>query len=273
MRKFIKVISLVLCLVLFGVFLGGCSYIDELRKSHAIISDDKSAITFRGQTYKKLPKTDKELYCTYNFFGNYFTHDVTITDADVPVLLKNQFNYSGGYDLSKDIFCIFNIDVDFINANENKYYCNEADYDRYVEALQNGVLDHIGFEYETWDSNADYYYVLEPANSVLNEEILGIIENPETMTEEVFEEANKSMSYDTLYGNLFKCDETGSVVECLSGFDIWKSTSDNKAYIINYDLETAALLSDKAAKALKDEYFTGYFPGIENEGDIVYLYN
>ena len=274
MRKLIKITALVLCLVLLGVFLSGCSYIDEIRKTHAILSDDKSTITFRGKTYKKLPKTDKELYCTYNFFGDYYGNEVNITDEDVPVLLQEFFSHTGSYDLSKDVFCIFNIDVDFINANENRYYCNEADYDRYVEALKNDELDYIGFEYETWDLNAEYHFVLETANSVLNEEIMGFVKNPETMTKETYDkyfEESDAVDFECLQGVLFKCDESASVVEPLSGYDIVRSYEGNKAYFINYEYETAAELSEKSVKALKTEYFNGYYPGIVEEDGLTYF--
>ncbi len=127
MKKIIKITTLLLCLALLGVFLSGCSFIDELRNSHAILSDDKSTITFQGKTYKKLPKSDKELYCTYNFYADYYGDEVNITDEDVPVLLKEFYSHTGSYDFSKDIFCIYHIDVDLINADENRYYCNEAD--------------------------------------------------------------------------------------------------------------------------------------------------
>ncbi len=274
MKKTIKITSLVLCLALLGVFLSGCSFIDELRQSHAILSDDKSTITFQGKTYKKLPKTDKELYCTYNFFGSYYSEEVNITDADVPVLLKEFYAHSGSYDISKDVFCIFNIDVDFINGNENRYYCCDADYERYVNALKCDELDYIGFEYETWDINADYHYILETANSVLNKEIMGYVENPETMTKEVFNkyfEESDNVTFECLQGQLFKCDESASVVEPLSGFDIVKPYEGNKAYFINYDNETAAELSEKAVIALKKEYFRGNYPAIVEKDGLVYL--
>lgn len=274
MKKIIKITTLLLCLALLGVFLSGCSYIDELRNSHAILSDDKSTITFQGKTYKKLPKSDKELYCTYNFFGGYYGDEVNITDEDVPVLLKEFFSHTGSYDLSKDIFCIFNIDVDFINANENKYYCNEADYDRYVEALKNDELDYIGFEYETWDLNSEYHFILETANSVLNEEIMGFVKNPEKMTKETYDkyfEESDTVNFESLQGMLFKCDETASVVEPLSGYDIVRPYEGNKAYLINYENETAAELSEKATTALKQEYFYGYYPGIIEEDGLAYF--
>ena len=276
MKKYIKIIALSLCLAVFGVFLGGCSYIDEMRADHAILSDDKTTITFRGDTYKLLPKTDKELYIAYNFENIYFYDaPVYVTESDVPVLLKEFFHLSGSYDQNNDAFCLYDLDIDVINLDNNKYYCNERDYDRYVEALECDSLDYIGFEFETWDIDTDYHLMLEPTTRELSDEIINFVKNPDKMTKELYDKINSDYNYESLYCNLFKCDETASVVECLEGFDIWRNTKDGTAYILNYDSETAAQLSDEAVTALKDEYFTGYFPTIVediNSGEVYFDY-
>lgn len=262
MKKTIKIIALCLSLVALTALFAGCDALDEMQANHAILSEDKESISFRGDTYKRLPE-GANFYYTYKF-----TEDIDVTDDDVPVLLSDAYCYYSEYDNTKDLFrvnLVAETTEDFFVSSyssvvESVYYCNEKDYDKYVTAIEENNPDHIGFEYEVEDEIENegfyYYYTLEVASKEVSDEILGHITNPEKMTDELFDEKAEDYSLECLMCSMYKCDADGVLAEILDGYDIQRDSEGN-AYLMNYITEKAVRLSDKTAEALKDVYFYG----------------
>lgn len=278
MKKSIKIMALCLCLALLGVLFTGCDYLDEMKANHAIISDDREAISFRGETYRKLPDS-ASIYYNPSYIN------INVTYKDVPVLLSDSFNHHAEYDENKDLFRIvmreeqefYKDDIfsvysyDYSEAfADSTFYCNVKDYDKYVDIIENAELDYIGFEYETVDGDYNYYYTLEVADKEVSEEILGYVKNPEKMSNDVYTELTENYSYDCLMSSLYKCDSDGFIAEPLDSYDIIRDAEGN-AYFINRTTETLAKLSDKTSEALKDVYFYGdydYYIEADNEDSI-----
>ena len=265
MKKSIKIIALCLSILALTVFFAGCDMLDEMKANHAILSDDRETLSFNGKTYKRLPEGTNLYYSSY--YGNAFDR-INVTDKDVPVLLSNAYRHSSQYDETRDIFRISifegpeNYSQDYFYSYvyssdaAPSFYCNEKDYNRYVNAIESGVMDRIGFEYETETEYFYYYYKLDVASQEVSDEILGYIKNPEKLTNEAHEEIAENYNSDCLQCSLYKCDSEGFLAEPLDGYDILRFP-EGDAYLVNYLTETAVKLSDKTAEALEDKYFYG----------------
>lgn len=252
MKKTFKLIALCLSLFALTVLFTGCDAIDEMKADHAILSGDGNKITFRGETYKKLPH-GAELY-TSDIYGEKF-ENIAVTDYDVPVLLANRLSYTNQYDEINDLFVLYSSDFEFYDTNYSAitYYCNQKDYQKYANAIENGVLDRIGFQYEIYDNDQDsFFYKLEVASENLSSEILDYINNPEKLTKDAYEEINSS-NIEYLRFGMLKCDSEGIITESLDSYDIFMYNG--KAYLVIYADEVAVRLSDETAAKLKDQYF------------------
>lgn len=283
MKRIIKIIALCLSIVALTALFAGCDYLDEMKANHAILSKDKMTITFNGETYKRLPD-NANLYSSYDRY--YGADSVVVTDEDVPVLLSDTYCYSSDYNSISDIFCIYDVSVfeegkDLINYSayytdysSGTYFCNEKDYDKYVDIIENGVLDRIGFEYEVEDMQDDlyyyYYYTLGVANEEASKEILDYIKNPEKMSSQLYDEISEDYSFECLMGMMYKCDADGVLAEVLDGFDIQRD-SKGDTYLINYTAEKAVKLSGTVSAELKDVYFYGdymHFDWYDDDSDL-----
>ncbi|MBR3988886.1 MAG: hypothetical protein IKK10_06230 [Clostridia bacterium] len=262
MKKSIKIIALCLTVAAFALLFTGCDYLDQMRANHAILSEDRETISFRGETYRKLP-THESIYVSSSYGYEY--DNISVTDADVPVLLSETQRYSSEYDKAKDIFSI-NIWVaadngsfttEYISSSDNMlYYCNEKDYDKYVKALSSNELNCAGIEFEVVEADG-WYYTLEVLSEDFTKEIFEHLSNPENMSENVYEELFIRNEYcDTLQSGIYKCDENALVAAYLNNITIARD-SESKAYLVDYTTEKAVELSDKASKELKDEHFYG----------------
>lgn len=261
MKKTIKIIALCLSLTLFGVLFAGCDALDEMKAKHAVLSDDWNTITFRGETYKKLPH-GAELY-TSNFYGDKF-ENIAVTEDNVPVLVSGMFSQTNQYDAINDLFLLYGSYSEFYDYEYSAftYYCNAKDYDKYINAIENGVLERIGFEYETTDDGyISFYYKLEVASESLSNEILGYINSPEKMTSETFDEVYNSYNSECLQCGMSKCDSEGLLAESLGNYDILRF--DKAAYLVNYTTEVAVKLSEQTFDELKDVYFYGDYEYID----------
>ncbi len=140
MKKTFKLVALCLSLLALTVLFTGCDAIDEMKADHAILSGDGNKITFRGETYKKLPH-GAELY-TSDIYGEKF-ENIAVTDYDVPVLLANRLSYTNQYDEINDLFVLYSSDFEFYDTNYSAitYYCNQKDYQKYANAIENRLDD------------------------------------------------------------------------------------------------------------------------------------
>ncbi len=261
MKKTIRIIAVCLSLIAISALVTGCDALDEMKANHAILSEDREALSFRGETYKKLPEGE-EFYVGATY-GESFD-DISVTDADVPVLLSSANHHYCDYDKANDIFAVDiyaplysdGFSTSYI-SDVTTYYCNEKDYDKYMKALENDGLDYIGVEYEVID-NDGWYYTVEAFSKEFSEELLDYIKNPDKMSEEVFSGISYSFEfYDTFSSGLYKCDSEALIAQYLDSYSIARDSNGN-CYFVDHYGERAVKLSEKFTKEIKDEYFYGY---------------
>lgn len=268
MKKSVKIIALCLCVIAFTALFAGCDALDDMKAKHAILSEDKSTISFGENTYKKLPEgTEYYLSNVYSFTSDN-ENEICITDSDVPVLLSKGNCYSAFYSKFSDMICLYLGDahMDYFvysyhywGDSEGTFYCNEKDYDKYLAAAEESVLDRIGFEYEVKIDYNTWRYTLDVGAESLSKEIIGHIENPDTMSKELFAEINENLGTECLQCAPYLCDSEGIIIEPLGQYDVLKDIN-GKAYLVDYASETASELSAESTKELKNEYYFGEGP-------------
>ncbi len=256
MKKAIKISALCLSLIMLTALFSGCNSLDKLKANHALLSSDKQSISYKGESYKRLPEGIPP-YMAVDF--EYNNSNVNVTDSDVPVLLSGSFCYLSKYDNIRDIFEIYISDE---HVSDWFYFCNEKSYSDYINAMESGSLNRIGIEYEKEYFNGNefmYSYVLDICDKALSDEILSNIKNPVKMTNKAFEAISEDYTCESLIRWMYKCDENGMIAESLfDSYDLIR-TSDGDAYLADYHSETAVKLSAESAFKLKDVYFYGDF--------------
>lgn len=260
MKKSIKIVALLLCIGIMGVLFCGCDYLDQQKASHGILSEDKQTITFRGNTYKYL-EGGENIYIPYIFNYSYvYSNDVTVTDADVPVLVKDAYSYYTSYNEYCDIFSVEiseNTTDDLYNTYYTSYFCNEKDYEKYSQALANNKLDRIGVEfYKIIDNDNGYkeYYNMEVLSESASNEILSLIGDPYKLNSENYDEIMDRYDSVGLQNALYKCDADAILAENCWDFDVYRDSEGN-VYLVNYTVETAAKLSQATAEEFVDKFF------------------
>ncbi len=94
MKKYIKIIALILSVFTLCTILCSCDAIDEMRDKQAFWQKDGS-ILYNGNTYVKLP-----LYTEVNSKDFGYDSYIHVTEKNVPVLLSSEF---GSYrNITKD---------------------------------------------------------------------------------------------------------------------------------------------------------------------------
>lgn len=269
MKKTVKIIALCLSILALTALFAGCDALDEMKANHAILSKDMEALRFRGETYKKLPGTEN-LY-TSSTYG--ITYDnIAVTEYDVPVLLSSAFSFSSDYDSARDVFSVYPwqpygeglYESYFSSSDDIVFYCNEKDYDTYVNAIKNNTYDYIGVEYEIHD-NEGWYYSLDALSEDLSELLLDYVKNPDKMSEEVFNDISHTLSYyESQITGIYRCDKDAKLCQYIDSFTILKDSAGNR-YFVDHINERAVKLSDEYASEIKDEYFSGYYAEDVNE--------
>ena len=122
MKKFIRFVAL---LVLLCISLSGCSYLDELRATRGVFTEDGAIVMSDGTKYLPLP--ENEYFCPD--FSNPIYIDI-VKDEDVPLLLTGLLGI-WGY-LSKDGQFIQD------DAAIPQNYCREDLYDSIVKRMNEG---------------------------------------------------------------------------------------------------------------------------------------
>lgn len=259
MKKKLKILAFCLAVVAFAAFFAGCGFLDDLKASQAVFSEDRKTITYQGQLYKKLPE-NSNIFVT----GSYYSHinDVFLTEHDIPVLLSSFFSENCSYNKERDLFSLYEGYSEFYDVEYSAFvtYCNEKDYDRYLEAINNGVLDHIGVSYSVVDEDYNYSYPLVPLSDDLSAEIMAHIEDSSKMSTDLYQNLMEDYYVESLQDCLYKCDKEGLLAETLYNSDIYRNTETEKLYLVNTYNETAVELSASAYSQMKDEFFYGVYP-------------
>ncbi len=149
-----KTIKRALCLLLVLVLclsVSGCKELDRARAHHAILQEDGSLL-LDGKTYLALP------YCPeFTPPMGQYAEVVTLTGADVPVLLKDFF-YDTMLMISEDKRII---------GEDGTYFCLEEDYEELSQRIEAGfALIDMRYTYYEYDDEEENFV---PVNYVLSE--------------------------------------------------------------------------------------------------------
>lgn len=233
MKRIIKTISVLLAVLSLCVLFTGCDYIDELRAKHAIISEDKQAVAYKGKTFYRLPEG-----IPY-FFNDTASNSVNITDYDVPVLLSEDFCHTGYYDPLSDIIAVSWVDeneVTTYNSTGYTYFTQKDNYEKYLN-LKTDNADRVAF----YDYNNDYGICL--LSSDASEEILRLSNSPEEFTTETPENVT------SIIFPLFSCNKELTLRGNLDGYEIY-IIKDKAVYLYNYNTCENVRLSDKTSEEI-----------------------
>ncbi len=252
MKRIIKVLTVVAIISVFCMIFTGCDMLDEMKANHAVMSDDMSKISLRGETYLRLPDGTPPFVSP-----NYEV--VFTTKADVPVLLSEDFGYLTDYDPLRGLLKVesptdYNYDgpviIDYYgymsSGQEYLYFCKEDLYDKYADIIENKEADRIGF----YDYGETYY--TEVLSSETSKEILNLLTSLNGMTNETYEEA-MSKECDCIY-ELYRCDKEILLRETLYNYAL-SITDKREVYFVNHTNGTASKLSDAAAEEITSDYY------------------
>lgn len=252
MKRIIKILTAVALIGILCMLFTGCDMLDEMKANHAIMSDDMQKISFRGDTYLKLPDGTPP-YVSPNYEA------IFTTKADVPVLLSEDFGYYTDYDPLRCLLKVnsptdYNYDdpvtIDHYgymsSGQEYLYYCSEETYDKYIDILEQNEADRIGF----FDYGETYYTAV--LSSKTSQEIIDLMTSAKGMTTEIYEEA-LSKEYDGIY-ELYRCDKEILLREDLYNF-AFSISANREVYFLNNTNGTGAKLSDDAAEDITDDYY------------------
>ena len=254
MKKAIKILSVIAIIGLLGVFFCGCDALDYMKSQHGLISNDRQTVSFRGQTFKRLP--DGVPY----YFNSAYSNRVNITDEDVPVLLSEGFSYESYFDSLNGIMAVAeNVDSVTVDGmylyDEKTYYygstdqfiffCSEDNFEEYSE-FNSVNADRIGFDDYTEDYNTNVL------SSETSNEIFDIIKTGNVMSSDAYEEVLDNWK-DSIY-TLYKCNKSLTLRGSLDNYELYIS-EDDEVYLANYITETAQKLSDKASEEIVREYY------------------
>lgn len=147
MKRFIKLISLIMAVVLCALSLGSCAYLDDLRAHRGVYSDDtKRTIILEDNNYKLL----KPGSLSFVFTDTYFDGQFYITKPDLPVLLTHFEGDPCDLNKEKTVLCLW--------TDISEWYIREDLYDDYKEALDSSKLDHYFLSYTEYP---DSYYDID----------------------------------------------------------------------------------------------------------------
>ena len=171
MKKTVKILSLILCLLTLSSLLCSCNFLDEKREKHIIYeNDERTEVMLNGKKYKLLPGFDDELIFLSE---TAYTYDCFMTASDVPVLLASFFGERVSISEDKN-FIHGGWSVSEADGREYRTdYCEESIYDKVVHDLNSISEYRLAIRYNGFGENgryeAKFAYMDENANKLIEE--------------------------------------------------------------------------------------------------------
>lgn len=241
MKKTLKYISAFIASAIVAVPLCSCEKIDNMRERQILKNTSGDELFYNGSTYNFMLYDSDDSYRLISSvyeMGMYRDETMKITDADVPVLLIDEFGESATISANNNII------KDDLHHN---IYVKADVFDKYSEYIKNLEFNHYFIRTSHYDSKNDYVKItpkLIPND--LADEISDIIEHPENYN---------SYNEDTVFGSIdiMSCDtemlfETESSIQILflsDGFAIdFYDKASNEYYSI--------MIPEKYSEALEE---------------------
>ncbi len=133
MKKYAKLIALILTVFTLCTILCSCDAIDEMREQHAFYKED-GTISYKGNTYLKLPvyvKLNNDVYGQFKY--------VYVTEENVPVLFSRKYGVL--YKITNDDVVIEGAGAIYARSDKFDQVKNE------VEKMKNGDFDGLRIIY------------------------------------------------------------------------------------------------------------------------------
>ncbi len=197
-----RIISILLCLII-SISLCSCKELDELRDRQAFF--DKDGIIYKEKLYKRVDSTENLNFDYYN--------DLNVTDKDVPVLLSETINFNYSINEEQTIIC---------DDYESGGYIREDKYAEYEQSIKNGVkFTGLGFSYFDEQKQKTTEYILTKEEREL---CLSILKGERI--ERDFEYQDIMFLFETSDDNLFRRDDSYTILRCNNGYYFATSEQD-----------------------------------------------
>ena len=162
MKRISRLISLV---ILIGIFLSlcGCSYLDELRATRAMLMDNGTIYLNDGTEYILLPENE---FLSLDF--NNETYIYVVDDEEIPLLLTDIIGDMGYKTQDGQFLEVYAVDG-------YRYYCRADIYDSIMERLKGGFTPvlycYSYFDYD-YDNYGNQLYTFTPQQAEAIEYVL-----------------------------------------------------------------------------------------------------
>ena len=146
MKKTVKILSLILCLLTLSSLLCSCNFLDEKKAYHITFekNSDNEYVLLDGKRYRCLPHFNDELF-SLNVTG-YIENNFYLTSADVPVLLSRYFGNRVLVSQDKKIIYGYTEYDETLDRYCRNVYCEESIYDKALYDLENEDKYHLSYE-------------------------------------------------------------------------------------------------------------------------------
>lgn len=198
MKQFMRIIAVALCLIILGVTLCSCQYLEDKKVNHAVYCDDsKESLTFRGNTYRQIKlKKDQQFIMADSAIA-------FVTTEDVPVLLSTQFGEWLDYNSNEEhpavlrcnsradeAYYAYPISIDSgLHNLSAEYFANETAEIRYY--VREDKLDEISKVVEKAELNE--YFTVNYNTYEYDENGYSIDAYPEKLGEDITKAINASL--------------------------------------------------------------------------------
>ncbi len=249
MKRFIKTTALAITAVIATVTLSSCTHLEELKETTGVYTDSThEEVIFRNERYKRIvPEDDYQLIYKYNSYDYYYPTSGYLRDADVPILLSEQFGKRIGFLESKDnkkenpvlimaypdsYYMLYDYG-DSLRDNDyddtTSFYVKEDKYDDYKKALLEGDLGHYYTLTKVSMTDATGFKYTDTVETLIPEKYTDII-NRTLKNDDILKDVYNDMFTNTL--TLTCCDENMLIQ---SDYTVEISKYNGEYYIQKYD--------------------------------------
>lgn len=252
MKKYVKLVSVIVLAVLMCAMFCSCFDVDELREQHAVWgNDEQTVIKFNGAEYKLLPPCD-ELYIVPSdkWYVGY------VTESDVPLLLIETYGRSMNIGKNAEML-VAGVWKDSYKCN--RVYCRSDLYDAKVEAINNFQQDHYcvydpSYDKETGETIHQYRLLTGDSISAINTALSG--------------EGTVMDSFNHSGEGIYMCDKTLQFVgNADNGASMWVTYIGGKACVVVENFDTSSKLYNFVRYEIPQELYETVIADVKPYGD------
>ncbi len=236
MKKYVKLIAVLLLSVLMCLSFCSCIDIEQKKAMRAVWgNDEQTVIFFRDTEYKLLPACD-ELYVTPSESLNEYYYGI-VTESDVPILLAE--SYGENMNIGKNAeMLVAGVWKDSYNCN--RVYCRSDLYDAKVKAIENFQLDRYCV-YEPYRDGNEYRLLKDESVSAIKTALSG--------------EGTVMDSFNRSGEGIYMCDKTLQFVgNADKGASMWVTYIGGKACVVVENFNTSTKVHSFECYEIPEEF-------------------